>query len=128
MLRQTKCESLTSKLNVNFSSCSSCLPTLEAVRYVLSTRFISPVNLSTDDGSDNELSCELDSHADTCVAGAACLLVAHNGQKVSVQPLAPNTNRSGMFPSRRLLRCGATQLLVNVTFLSFMKLYTLGTD
>jgi hypothetical protein len=56
------------------------------VRYVPSTRFISPVHLSTDDGSDNELSCELDSHADTCVAGAACLLVAHNGQKVSVQP------------------------------------------
>jgi hypothetical protein len=71
-------------LNVNLSPCSTSLSALEAVRFVLSTHCcISAADLSTNDCSDDELSCELDSHADTCIAGAACFLIADNGQKVS---------------------------------------------
>ena len=32
--------------------------------------------------------CELDSHADTCVAGANTLLIAHDGRQVSVHPFS----------------------------------------
>ena len=32
--------------------------------------------------------CELDSHADTCVAGANTLLIAHDDRKVSVHPFS----------------------------------------
>ena len=37
-------------------------------------------------GTSGTPRCELDSHADTCVAGANCRLISHEGRKVSVHP------------------------------------------
>ena len=46
--------------------------------------------------------CEMDSHADTCVAGSICVVLEHTGRKADVEayslarlPLETNPNRNG---------------------------------
>ena len=46
--------------------------------------------------------CELDSHADTIVAGANCIILQYTGQECSVHPYSDSYAQSIMFPSLML--------------------------
>ncbi len=57
---------------------------------------------------DDDMRTELDSHADTCVAGRNTLLVSDEGCQVTVHPYS-------MFPLPRLRQCGSTLRMDNLT-------------